>query len=84
MPTFAEALCVFYCEAAGIMRQQGKPCVAYGSEVGRLDGWLAQLSRDLCRDVFFIVRTEESLQNLRALGLHGRLGTDTAWTFLSK
>jgi hypothetical protein len=23
MPTFAEALCVFYCEAAGIMRQQG-------------------------------------------------------------
>ena len=84
MPTFAEALCVFYCEAAGIMRQQGKPCVAYGSEVGRLDGWQAQLSRDLCRDVFFIVRTEESLQNLRALGLHGRLGTDTAWTFHSK
>ncbi|MCR4765032.1 MAG: hypothetical protein K5856_02515, partial [Bacteroidaceae bacterium] len=49
-PTFAEALCVFYCEAAGIMAKQGKPCIAYGSEVGHLNGWLAQLSRDLCRD----------------------------------
>ena len=29
-PTFAEALCVFFCEAAGIMRRQGKPCIAYG------------------------------------------------------
>ena len=80
-PTFADALCVFFCEASGIMRRQGKPCIAYGSEVGRLDGWLARLSSDLCRDTYFMVRTEESLQNLQALGLRGHVGTDTAWTF---
>lgn len=79
--TFADALCMFYCEAAGIMRRQGKPCIAYGSEVGRVDGWLASLSRDLCRDTYFIVRTEASLKNLQDLGLHGHVGTDTAWTF---
>lgn len=81
IPTFAKALCVFFCEAAGIMSRQGKPCIAYGSEVGRLDGWLARLSSDLCRDTYFIVRTEESLRNLQALGLKGHIGTDTAWTF---
>ncbi len=83
-PTFAEALCVFFCEAAGIMDRQGKPCIAYGSEVGRLDGWLARLSTDLCSNAYFIVRTEESLQNLQALGLKGHVGTDTAWTFQDK
>ena len=80
-PTFADALCVFFCEAAGIMREQGKPCIAYGSEVGRLDGWLARLSRDLCSDTYFMVRAEGSLRNLKALGLKGHVGTDTAWTF---
>ena len=78
--TFADALCVFYCEAAGIMRRQHKPCISYGSEVGHLDGWLARLSSDLCRDTYFIARTEESLRNLKALRLEGHVGTDTAWT----
>ena len=80
-PTFAEALCVFFCEAAGIMRKQQKPCIAYGAEVGHLSGWLARLSSSLCRDTYFIVRTQESYDNLRALGLEGHIGTDTAWTF---
>ena len=80
-PTFAEALPMFYCEAAGIMRRQGKPCIAYGSEVGHLEGWLAKLSSDMCQDTYFIVRTEESLRNLKALGLQGHVGTDTAWPF---
>ena len=79
--TFADALCVFFCEAAGIMKSQHKPCIAYGSEVGHVDGWLARLSRDLCSDTYFIVRTQESLKNLKALGLKGHVGTDTAWTF---
>ena len=80
-PTFAKALCVFFCEAAGIMRRQGKPCIAYGSEIGQLDRWLAKLGSDMCSDTYFIVRTEESLHNLQALGLKGHVGTDTAWTF---
>ncbi len=83
-PTFAEALCVFFCEAAGIMRRQGKPCIAYGSEVGRLNGWLAKLSSDLCSSTYFIVRTDESFQHLQALGLKGHVGTDTAWTFQNR
>lgn len=80
-PTFADVLCVFFCEAAGIMRRQGKPCIAYGSEVGTLNKWLSRLSSDLCRDTYFMVRTEESFRNLQALGLKGHVGTDTAWTF---
>ncbi len=83
-PTFADALCVFYCEAAGVMKRQNKPCIAYGSEVGRLNGWLARLSSELCSNTYFIVRTEESLQNLETLQLKGHVGTDTAWTFYDK
>lgn len=79
--TFADALCVFYCEAAGIMKRQHKPCIAYGSEVGHVDGWLARLSCDMMSDTYFMVRTEASLKNLRSLGLQGHVGTDTAWTF---
>ena len=82
-PTFADVLCVFYCEAAGIMSRQGKPCMAYGSEVGKLNPWLSKLSSNMCRDTYFMVRTEESLRNLQALGLKGHVGTDTAWTFHS-
>ncbi len=79
--TFADALTLFFCEAAGIMRSQGKPCIAYGSEVGSIDGWLARLCRDMFRDTRFIVRTDASMKNLEALGMKGRIGTDTAWTF---
>lgn len=80
--TFADALTLFFCEAAGIMKRQQKPCIAYGSEVGPIDGWLARLCHDMCRDTYFIVRTDDSLKNLEALGLKGHVGTDTAWTFM--
>lgn len=81
--TFADALTLFFCEAAGIMKRQGKPCIAYGSEVGHIDGWLGTLCKDMCQDTYFIARTELSLPNLEALGLKGHVGTDTAWTFQS-
>ncbi len=80
-PTFAKALCIFFCEAAGIMRSQGKPCIAYGSEIGKLDGWLAQLSRELCSDTYFIVRSEESLSNLQALGIAKGVGRGSMTIF---
>ena len=79
--TFADALTLFFCETAGIMKRQGKPCMAYGSEVGRMDGWLGKLCKDMCQETYFMVRTEQSLRNLKALGLKGHIGTDTAWTF---
>ena len=79
--TFANALTLFMCEAAGIMSAQGKPCVAYGSEVGRMDPYIRRTVRRLCRDTYFITRTENALGALRALGLAGHAGTDTAWTY---
>ena len=79
--TFANGLTLFMCEAAGIMAAQGKPCIAYGSEVGHMDPYIRRTARRLCRDTYFITRTEDALTALKALGLAGRAGTDTAWTY---
>ncbi len=79
--TFANALTMFFCEASGIMARQGKPCIAYGSEVGAMEPLVERLSAKLCRDTYFITRTEESQQALEALGLQGHIGTDTAWFY---
>lgn len=78
---FANALTLYFCQAAGIMKAQGKPCVAYGSEAGAMDEFVRDAVRDLCSDVYFMARTESSLVVARELGLEGCLGTDTAWTF---
>ncbi len=78
---FANALTLFFCEAAGIMKQQGKPCIAYGSEAGRMDPLVEKLASRMCKETYFIARTEPSLEIIRRMGLTGHLGTDTAWTF---
>jgi polysaccharide pyruvyl transferase WcaK-like protein len=78
---FANALTLFFCEAAGIMMRQGKPCLAYGSEAGQMDPLVRQVASLLCRDTYFIARTEPSLKIIQEMGLKGHLGTDTAWTF---
>ena len=78
---FANALTLFFCEAAGIMKKQGKPCFAYGSEAGDMDPFVKKLAADLCSDTYFIARTEESLKIVKEMGLKGHMGTDTAWTF---
>lgn len=79
--TFADALTLFFCQASGIMKQQGKPCIAYGSEVGPMDGWIADFCKEMCSETYFMVRTQPSMKHLHALGLRGHVGTDTAWTF---
>lgn len=58
--TFANALTLFFCEASGIMAKQGKPCIAYGSEVGAMEPFLEHFASKICRDTYFITRTEES------------------------
>ncbi len=78
---FANALTLFFCEAAGIMKKQGKPCIAYGSEAGDMDPFVKKLATDLCNDTYFIMRTEASLKIIEEMGLKGHFGTDTAWTF---
>lgn len=79
--TFADALSMFFCEAAGIMKRQGKPCIAYGSDVTRLQPRLARLSKAMCSDVHFIARSQSALEVLQEMEFNCRLGTDTAWTF---
>ena len=78
---FADALTLYNCEAAGVMRAQGKPCIAYGCEVGTMKPYLARAVCDLCADVRFAVRSAGSLEALRGLGFDGFSGTDTAWRF---
>lgn len=79
--TFADVLSMFFCQAAGIMRKQGKPCMAYGSDVTLLKPALAKLSKEMCQDTHFIARSQSSLLNLQQMGFKCHLGTDTAWTF---
>jgi polysaccharide pyruvyl transferase WcaK-like protein len=78
---FANALTLFFCEAAGVMKKQGKPCIAYGSEAGAMDRGVKWVARKLCDQTYFIARTEPSLQIINDMGLQGHLGTDTAWPF---
>ncbi len=78
---FANALTLYSCEAAGIMKVQHKPCIAYGSEADKMDPYLARTVKRLCTDTYFIARTKRSLHRIQALGLHGHMGTDAAWEF---
>ena len=78
---FANALTLYFCEAAGVMKKQGKPCLAYGSEAGRMDPFVMDLAADMCSETYFIARTEASLKIIEGMGLKGHIGTDTAWTF---
>ncbi len=78
---FANALTLYSCEAAGIMKNQHKPCIAYGSEAGEMDAFLTRTVRRLCKDTYFIARTQDSLKSIQDLGLKGHVGTDAAWKF---
>ncbi|MBR0283023.1 MAG: polysaccharide pyruvyl transferase family protein [Oscillibacter sp.] len=78
---FANALTLFLCEAAGVMSAQGKPCIAYGVEAGYMEPFVERAAAGLCRDAYFIARTDESLMRLKKLGLRGHTGTDAAWNY---
>jgi polysaccharide pyruvyl transferase WcaK-like protein len=78
---FANSLTLFFVEAMGIASRQGKPCIAYGSEAGEMDGFVYKIAKELCKDTYFIARTQQSMDIIREMGLQTELGTDTAWTF---
>ncbi len=78
---FANALTLYSCETAGIMKQQHKPCIAYGAEADKMDAFLERTVRQLCSDTYMIARTQSSLDYARSLGISGHLGTDAAWEF---
>ena len=78
---FANALTLYFCEAAGVMKKQGKPCIAYGSEAGRMDDFVRKVASEMCNETYFIARSEASLKIIEGMGLEGHIGSDTAWTF---
>ncbi len=78
---FANALTTFFFGAAGIMKSQNKPCIAYGSEAGAMDWLLKSFVKHYCKKAFIISRTEQSHKEVEKLGLKGDIGTDTAWIF---
>lgn len=78
---FANALTTFFFGAAGIMRNQKKPCIAYGSEAGAMDNLLKKFVQHYCKNTYVISRTEPSRKIVEELGLPGDIGTDTAWIF---
>lgn len=79
--TFANALSLFFCQASAVMAAQGKPCIAFGSEVGHMDDFLERFARRTCRGTYFITRTRKSQEIIDRLGLSGHAGTDTAWLY---
>ena len=78
---FANALATFFIGTAGIMKAQGKPCIAYGSEAGHMDTVLRFLAQRYCRDTYVISRSNPSYCIAGDLGFKGALGTDTGWIF---
>lgn len=78
---FANALTLFFCQASGMMANQNKRCIAFGSEAGLMDTYVRNCASKHCRDTFFIARSKQSLDAVSSMGLTGMLGTDTAWTF---
>ena len=76
---FANALTLFFCEVAGVMKKQKKPCLAFGCDAGAMDGFVKKIVHQLCPETYFLARTEPSLKIATQLGLKGSLGTDPAW-----
>lgn len=82
--TFANALSLLFVGFAGAMKRQGKPCIAYGSEAGKMDAMVYQSAQEMCDETHFIARSQASLDIIRGMQLEGSLGTDTAWIIPSK
>ncbi len=78
---FSNSLLCFFSEAAGIMKKQGKPCVAYGVEAGHIDKKIFNVIKSNFDKTVFIGRTKPSVEKIKDFGYVAHLGTDTAWIF---
>jgi len=78
---WANSLTLFFVEGAGIMKQQNKPCITYGSGAGEMDDYLREMVAKYCDRTYFISREQPTLDLLAKIGIKGELGTDTAWIF---
>lgn len=78
---WANSLTLFFVEGSGIMKVQGKPCIAYGSGAGAMDDYIWEAVGKHCDQAYFISREQPTLDLLAKIGIKGELGTDTAWIF---
>jgi len=78
---FANSLTLFFVEGAGILKEQGKPCIAYGSGAGNMDDFVYKMAQKYCTQTYFICREQASMDIVNKMGIKGEMGTDTAWTF---
>lgn len=78
---FANALSTLMVGALGCAAAENKIAIGYGGEAGGMDPNLERLVRRYCRDALIISRNPNSDRILRELGVSGRVGTDTAWTY---
>lgn len=78
---WANSLTLFFVEGAGIMEQQNKPCITYGSGAGEMDDYIYEIVKKHCNQTYFISREKVSQDIIEGMGLEGEIGTDTAWTF---
>lgn len=78
---FSNSLLLYFIEGAGVMKRQGKPCIAYGVEAGEMDQFVYRIAQKHCNKTYFVARTQPSLDIIRDMGIKGELGTDTAWIF---
>lgn len=76
---FSNLLALLFINSAGVMKEQGKPCLAYGCEAGKMAPFIYRAARRLCDETYFVARTQASLDLIHDMGLEGELGTDTAW-----
>jgi polysaccharide pyruvyl transferase WcaK-like protein len=78
---FANALSTLMVGALGCAVAENKIAIGYGGEAGGMDPNLERLVRRYCADSLIISRNANSDQILKELGVAGRVGTDTAWTY---
>ncbi|MDD5748257.1 MAG: polysaccharide pyruvyl transferase family protein, partial [Actinomycetota bacterium] len=78
---WSDMLTLLFVFGAGILKKQGKPCIAYGTGAGEMDDLLYTNVRKYCDQTYFIARDEPSLDIIQKAGFTVDLGVDTGWIF---
>lgn len=77
---FSTMLTVYNVCALALANKLHIPSIGYGADADVMTPELCKFVSKLCNNSYVITRNEESLQLLKNLGIHGDVGTDTAWT----
>lgn len=78
---FANALTTMMVGSLGLALAEDKLAIGYGGEAGAMDENIEAMVRRHVKGALVITRNPESTDVLERLGIAGKTGTDTAWTF---